>query len=100
MVKVGEVPAYRSVFIADMICIAIQGESTQCRLMVTPFLGILLAILRIYYVRQNRARDLRQAAEGPTLVDEEFTDKTDKELPGFRYVVSACDRAPGNRRPN
>ena len=27
MIKVGETPAYRSVFVADMICIALQGES-------------------------------------------------------------------------
>jgi ABC-type multidrug transport system permease subunit len=29
MIKVGETPAYRSVFVADMICIALQGESTS-----------------------------------------------------------------------
>ncbi|ORY27924.1 putative MFS transporter [Naematelia encephala] len=74
MVKTGETPAYRSVFIADIICIILQG--------------IFLAILRVYYVRENRKRD-RLAAEGQLQNDplDEFSDKTDKELPGFRYVL-------------
>lgn len=75
MVKTGEKPAYRSVFIADIICIILQG--------------IFLTLLRIYYVRENRHRD-KLLAEGQeqNLPEDEFADKTDLELPGFRYVVS------------
>ncbi|KAH8891564.1 MFS general substrate transporter, partial [Thozetella sp. PMI_491] len=75
MVKTGEVPAYRSVFIADIICIVLQG--------------IFLVLLRIYYVRENRRRD-RLLAEGEVqdAPKDEFADKTDLETPGFRYVVS------------
>lgn len=75
MVKIGETPAYRSVFIADIICIILQG--------------IFLAILRIYYVRENRRRDrLAEEGEVQNRKEDEFADKTDLELPGFRYVVS------------
>jgi hypothetical protein len=51
--------------------------------------GLFLIILRIYYVQQNRRRDKR-AAEGEVqnVPEDEFADKTDLELPGFRYVVS------------
>ncbi|KAJ4297763.1 hypothetical protein N0V90_005658 [Kalmusia sp. IMI 367209] len=74
MVKNGEKPAYRSVFVADMICIGLQF--------------VLLAILRIYYVRQNKKRD-KKLAEGEVqdAATDEFADKTDLELPGFRYVL-------------
>jgi hypothetical protein len=52
-------------------------------------IGIFLALLRVYYVRQNRKRD-RLLAEGQlqNRKEDEFADKTDLELPGFRYVVS------------
>ncbi|KII84625.1 hypothetical protein PLICRDRAFT_355075 [Plicaturopsis crispa FD-325 SS-3] len=74
MVKTGEVPAYRSVFIADIICIVLQG--------------ILLGILRIYYVRENAKRDRALAAgEVQDRPADEFADLTDKEQPGFRYVL-------------
>ncbi|WWD22268.1 hypothetical protein CI109_106759 [Kwoniella shandongensis] len=74
MVKTGEKPAYRSVFIADIICIALQA--------------IFLIILRLYYVKENRRRD-KLLAEGQVQNDpkDEFADKTDLELPGFRYVL-------------
>ncbi|WVQ80518.1 hypothetical protein IAT38_002623 [Cryptococcus sp. DSM 104549] len=74
MVKTGETPAYRSVFIADIICIVLQA--------------IFLALLRIYYVRENRRRD-KLLAEGQVqnLPEDEFADKTDLNLPGFRYVL-------------
>ncbi|KAJ9145012.1 hypothetical protein NKR23_g5635 [Pleurostoma richardsiae] len=74
MVKTGETPAYRSVFIADMICIGIQA--------------VLLVILRLHYVRQNNRRD-KLLAEGQVqnAPEDEFADKTDLELPGFRYVL-------------
>ncbi|KII91137.1 hypothetical protein PLICRDRAFT_173035 [Plicaturopsis crispa FD-325 SS-3] len=74
MVKTGEVPAYRSVFIADIICISLQG--------------ILLTILRVYYVRENAKRD-KALAEGEVQdrPADEFADLTDKEQPGFRYVL-------------
>lgn len=50
---------------------------------------IFLANLRIYYVQQNRRRD-KLLAEGQVqdAATDEFADKTDLELPGFRYVVS------------
>ncbi|KAJ7676304.1 major facilitator superfamily domain-containing protein [Mycena rosella] len=74
MVKVGEVPAYRSVFIVDIICIILQG--------------IFLALLRIYYVRDNARRDkLAAAGEVQNRPEDEFADLTDKQLPGFRYVL-------------
>ncbi|KAH9214563.1 hypothetical protein DL95DRAFT_300526, partial [Leptodontidium sp. 2 PMI_412] len=75
MVKVGETPAYRSVFFADIICIILQG--------------IFLILLRIYYVRENRRRD-QLLAEGQVqnAPEDEFADKTDLELLRFRYVVS------------
>ena len=49
---------------------------------------MLLVILRLYYVRQNDRRD-KQLAEGQlqNAPEDEFADKTDIELPGFRYVV-------------
>ena len=49
-----------------------------------------LVILRIYYVRENKRRD-KLLAEGQVqnLLEDEFADKTDLELPGFRYVVCA-----------
>ncbi|KAH8900862.1 putative MFS transporter [Thozetella sp. PMI_491] len=75
MVKEGENPPYRSGFIADIICIGLQG--------------FFLVILRWHYVRENKRRD-RLLDEGQiqnALIDE-FADKTDLELPGFRYVVS------------
>ncbi|WWC95627.1 hypothetical protein V866_002492 [Kwoniella sp. B9012] len=74
MVKTGETPAYRSVFVADIICIALQA--------------VFLVILRIYYVRENRRRD-KLLAEGQVQnsPDDEFADKTDLQLPGFRYVI-------------
>ncbi|TVY20318.1 putative transporter [Lachnellula arida] len=74
MVKTGETPAYRSVFIADIICIILQG--------------IFLTLLRIYYVRENSRRD-KLLAEGQiqNTPSDEFADKTDLELPGFRYVL-------------
>ncbi|KAJ7676244.1 major facilitator superfamily transporter allantoate [Mycena rosella] len=66
MVKVGEVPAYRSVFIADIICIILQG--------------IFLALLRIYYVRENARRDkLAAAGEVQNRPEDEFADLTDKQ---------------------
>ncbi|KAK6908659.1 hypothetical protein I203_102662 [Kwoniella mangroviensis CBS 8507] len=78
MVKTGETPAYRSVFVADIICIALQA--------------VFLVILRIYYVRENRRRD-KLFAEGQVQnsPDDEFADKTDLQLPGFRYVC--CEYA-------
>lgn len=50
---------------------------------------MLLGILRLYYVRENNRRD-KLLAEGQdqTNPSDEFADKTDLELPGFRYVVS------------
>nr|XP_019043750.1 hypothetical protein I302_08331 [Kwoniella bestiolae CBS 10118]OCF22680.1 hypothetical protein I302_08331 [Kwoniella bestiolae CBS 10118] len=73
MVKTGETPAYRSVFVADIICIGLQA--------------VFLVILRIYYVRENKRRD-RLLAEGQVQnsPEDEFADKTDLQLPGFRYV--------------
>ncbi|OKL59728.1 hypothetical protein UA08_05028 [Talaromyces atroroseus] len=73
MVKKGEKPAYRSVFTADIICIVLQG--------------ILLLLLRFHYVRQNRRRDLAAKHQDQDSAHEEFTDKTDLELPEFRYVL-------------
>ncbi|KAH8648616.1 putative MFS transporter [Xylariales sp. PMI_506] len=99
-VKTGETPAYRSVFIADIICIVIQ-----CKLFLAPTvttdiidcdhitltirrLVVLLGVLRFHYVRENRRRDelLSQGQEQNSSADE-FADKTDLELPGFRYVL-------------
>jgi len=56
---------------------------------VLKFVGILLTFLRICYVRQNIRRD-KLLAEGQlqNAPEDEFADKTDLELPGFRYVVS------------
>ncbi|CZR60613.1 related to MFS transporter [Phialocephala subalpina] len=87
MVKTGETPAYRSVFIADIICIILQG--------------IFLTLLRLYYVRENRRRD-KLLAEGQeqNLPEDEFADKTDVELPGFRYVVSVPDLFTRSRLMN
>ncbi|KAJ6591523.1 major facilitator superfamily domain-containing protein [Mycena vulgaris] len=74
MVKVGETPAYRSVFVADMVCIVLQG--------------IFLTILRLYYVRENARRDQAlEQGEKQNRTEEEFADLTDKQLPGFRYVL-------------
>lgn len=43
----------------------------------------------MYYVRQNSLRD-KLLAEGEVqdAATDEFADKTDLQLPGFRYVVS------------
>ena len=50
---------------------------------------MLLVILRMYYVRQNNHRDKLLAEGQPqNTAEDEFADKTDLELPGFRYVVS------------
>ncbi|WRT68169.1 uncharacterized protein IL334_005144 [Kwoniella shivajii] len=79
MVKTGEVPAYRSVFIADIICIGLQA--------------VFLIILRIYYVRENRRRDKLLAEGQPqNSPEDEFADKTDLQLPGFRYVSESKTR--------
>lgn len=73
-IKNGETPAFRSVFIACIICIALQG--------------VFLGVLRLNYVLANRKRD-EALAQGQVQNDprDEFADKTDKELPGFRYVL-------------
>ncbi|KAJ6529141.1 major facilitator superfamily domain-containing protein [Mycena vulgaris] len=66
MVKVGETPAYRSVFVADMVCIVLQG--------------IFLTILRLYYVRKNARRDQAlEQGEKQNRTEEEFADLTDKQ---------------------
>ncbi|KAK7221610.1 hypothetical protein V2G26_009613 [Clonostachys chloroleuca] len=63
-VKPGETPAYRSVFIADIICIGLQGK---------------------YCVLRRDA--LLSEGQDQSSPSDEFSDNTDLELPGFRYVL-------------
>ncbi|KAI5474448.1 hypothetical protein MNV49_003253 [Pseudohyphozyma bogoriensis] len=73
-VKNGENPPYRSIFVGDLVAICLQ----------LFFLGL----LRWHYVRENARRDaLLAAGQVQDLASDELADKTDLEIPGFRYQL-------------
>lgn len=73
-VKTGETPPYHSIFVGDLTAISFQF--------------LFLGILRYHYVRENKRRD-KLLAEGQVqnLSADELADKTDLEIPGFRYQL-------------
>ncbi|CZR45801.1 uncharacterized protein FPRO_15023 [Fusarium proliferatum ET1] len=67
-----EAPGYKSGFLAIMICLAISA--------------ILCIVLRFYLIWENKKRDdAGDAIEGPS-EGINLSDKTDREIPQFRYI--------------
>jgi hypothetical protein len=75
----GEAPTYQSGFLALLICLALAF--------------ITCWVMRFYLIWENSRRDRAVTAEEIAAFDEErhgvmvnMTDKTDREIPNFRYV--------------
>ncbi|KAM5350021.1 hypothetical protein ACJ41O_006526 [Fusarium nematophilum] len=67
-----EAPGYKSGFLAIMICFSVAV--------------VLCVMQRIYLIRENRKRDLADEALDVAPGTLNLMDKTDREIPQFRYV--------------